>query len=367
MKKGLALFFTRGISLRKWDEVGNLSREIKPYNLLARDFKRIYFFTYGGKEDLKYKKLLAANIRIIPKRLPLPSTLYSFLLPFVCRRELKEVDILKTNQMDGSWAAVIAKLLYRKKLVVRCGYELYEFAQKLAFSWWKQKLIFWAERLAYRYADAIFLATKRDKEFVQRTFSIEPAKIKVVPNYIDIQLFKPLPVKKERGRVIFVGRLEKQKNLFNLFRALKGLPLRLVVIGKGSLKPALRRLAKKLELSVEFKGTVPQERLPLELNKSEIFVLPSYFEGCPKALLEAMSCGLAVIGAKVEGIKEIIKSQENGLLCQTDWRSIRQALKRLSADTDLRQRLGKQARETILKEFSLEKIVAKERSIYASL
>ncbi len=355
-QKTLALFFTHGISLRIWDEIGNLDREIKPYKELAKYFQEIYFFTYGNKGDLGYQNLLPENIKILPKKWNLPSVLYSLFLPIFYREELKKIDILKTNQMSGSWTAVLTKWLFKKKLVVRCGYEWLSFLEKQRKNWFKRKIASLIENIVYRVADKIILSSDRDKKFIGRKFKISVSKIKIIQNYIDIELFKPLNISKEKSRIIFVGRLEKQKNLFNLIEAIDNLPIKLVLVGKGSLKEKLKNFAKEKNAKVEFKGNIPNEELPEELNKSEVFILPSLYEGCPKTLLEAMSCGLPCIGTNVDGIKEIIQHQENGYLCETDANSIRKAIIKLLNDKILRQKLSQVARKTILENFSFEKI-----------
>lgn len=122
--KTLALFFTAGISLKTWYDIGSIYREVAIYNELSKYFKHIYFFTYGVEEDLKFKSYLADNITIIPKKYVSNSLIYSFMIPFIHHKILKDVDILKTNQMWGSWSAVLTKLIYRRKLVVRTGYML---------------------------------------------------------------------------------------------------------------------------------------------------------------------------------------------------------------------------------------------------
>ncbi|HEC93684.1 MAG TPA: glycosyltransferase, partial [Candidatus Atribacteria bacterium] len=118
---------------------------------------------------------------------------------------------------------------------------------------------------------------------------------------------------------------------------------------------------------VEFGGSIPNKDLPIELNKSEIFILPSFFEGNPKALLEAMSCGLACIGTDVEGIREVIKHKENGYLCKTDPKSIKEAILEILNDRELETKISQNARKAILENFSLEKILEKEIKIYQSL
>ena len=67
--KSLALFFTAGASLKTWYDIGSIDREVAIYNALSKYFKHIYFFTYGGEEDLTFKKYLADNISIIPKKI----------------------------------------------------------------------------------------------------------------------------------------------------------------------------------------------------------------------------------------------------------------------------------------------------------
>ncbi len=87
----------------------------------------------------------------------------------------------------------------------------------------------------------------------------------------------------------------------------------------------------------------------------------------PKALLEAMACGLPCIGSNVEGIREIIKHKENGYLCETDAESIRQAILEVLEDGALRKNIGQNARRTIIDNFSLKKGLEKEVALYESL
>jgi len=363
-QKTLALFFTRGISLKDWQETGNFAREIAPYKELAKFFEEIYFFTYGDKGDLEYQNLLPENIKIFPKKWNLSSTLF------------KKADILKTNQMSGSWLAVLAKWLYRKKLVVRCGYEWLKFLEKQNKPLWKKIVVELIEKIAYQAADKIILSSNQDKKFVVERFKILPSKIEIIPNYIDTELFKPSPTirinqpnqhKSALHRLIFVGRLEEQKNLFNLIKAVAELPIELVIIGTGSLKEKLKKFSKEKKANVEFKENIINEKLPEELNKSEIFILPSFYEGCPKTLLEAMSCGLPCIGANVEGIKEIIQHKENGYLCEPNPESIRKAILKVLKDKALQEGISQNARKTILEKFSLEKILEKEVKTYKTL
>lgn len=365
--KTLVLFFTCGVSLETWASIGNLGREIKPYNKLAQYFKKIYFVTYGGNKDFNFQEKLSENIEILPRRFFLPAVIYQFFIPLIYRRKLKEADIYKTNQMGAVIPALISKCIYRKRLVVRCGYEWLEFAKKGKKSFWKIMLVSWLEKIAYKKADRIILTSAENKKFVEDNFKNCSSKISIVPNYIDADKFKPTKTEKNDARVIFVGRLHEQKNLFNLIDAISRIKCELVIIGSGLLRDKLEYSARRIKLRVRFLGNIPNERLPEELNKARCFILPSLYEGCPKTLLEAMSCGLPCIGTNVEGIREIINHKENGYLCGTDANSIKVALEEVLGDKKLQIKIGGNARETILRKFDFAKIAEQEVNIYKTI
>lgn len=364
----LGLFFTTSVSLSTWKSVGNLDRELKQYIFLSKYFEIIYFFTYGGKNELSFQNNLPQNIKILPNKWYIPGKLYSFLLPFLYRKELQDVDIYKTNQMSGAWAALIAKYLFKKKLVVRCGYELLSLS--LARSISRVKIIFlkFIEKKVYASADNIILTSIGDKRFVTEMFPENAKKIAIVPNYVDTELFKPLDaLVKEEGKIIYVGRLHSEKNLVSLVKAMVGLPVKLLMIGDGPLKKLLQNLANSLGVALEVKGNIPNEQLPIEFRKSTVFVLPSFQEGCPKSLLEAMACGVACIGTDVAGINSVIVDGENGLLCAPDSESIHRTLLKLISNKALQEYLGRGARKTIEEQFSLDLVFMKELALYKNL
>ena len=137
----LALFFTRNVSLKLWLDSGLFDREKLIYqkHLDNGNLQKVYWFTYGKNDALTASQLKSDNrLHSDIVVLPMPRFfygsfgrfLYSFLMPLIHRRELKSVNLLKTNQADGSWSAVIAKRLYKKPLVARSGYILSLFTQK---------------------------------------------------------------------------------------------------------------------------------------------------------------------------------------------------------------------------------------------
>lgn len=364
----LALLFTRGISLSYWEKIGSLDREIKPYIELSESFGEIFFFTYGDSRDLRFKQILPKNIMIIPKPVMVPNILYVFLMPLIHAALFRKIDIIKTNQMDGSWAGVLAKNFFHKKLVVRVGYEWLNFLKTTNAKPWKKLIASLVESVTYNNANKIIITSDEDKKFIEREFGITETTINVIRNYIDTNLFREdQSVLKDPKRIVFVGRLEKDKNLLMLVEALAHLDCKLVLIGEGSQKSEIKKLAEDLRVNVEFLGKVSQSDLPKEFQKSALFVLPSFSEGNPKALLEAMSCSLPVVGTSVKGIREVIEDGKDGLLAMLSPVSIREKIQLILENGELRDRLGANAREKILKEYALESILEKELSVYKNL
>lgn len=358
--------------------MGLIDREIASYNKLAEQLDSIYFFTYGDERDLRYQGTrLKPNIKVLPQRIDLPPLLYSFLLPWLYRDRLQEVDILKTNQMGGSWAAVLAKWLFGKKLIVRCGYQhslfLKHHGQTRPFHRRQaiQGLVLAysiAEWIAYKSANAIVLATEADKQYVAKRYGISAEKIIIIPNYIDTERFKPMDdVGVEGNRICCVARLTPQKNLAMLLEAIRGLNGKSVIFGDGPLRGELEKQAKRDNLNVSFAGRIPNERVPHELCRSELFVLPSLYEGNPKALLEAMACGLPVIGTDVPGIRDVIRHGWNGCLCEPTASSIRASIQFILANRDLAAEMGQNARRCVMENYSLESLLKREVALLASL
>lgn len=363
--KSLALFFTVGVSLKTWHDIGMIDREVAIYNELSKYFKHIYFFTYGDKEDLKFKSYLANNITINPKKYISNSFLYSFMIPFINRKILKDVDILKTNQMWGSWSAVLTKLIYRKKIVVRTGYMLSIFEKKNPKRW-KRWIVKNIEKVAYKFADGIITTSKSNFEYVEKKYNPSCVHV-VIPNYVETVVFKPMNILKKTGSVCFVGRFNRQKNLFSLLEALKGLPYTLTIIGSGEQEEQLKEFANKNNINANFLGNIPNHELPKILNQHEIFILPSLWEGMPKTLLEAMACGLPVIGTDINGTREVIVNGKNGILCDMHPNSIREAIKNLMGNDELKKKLGENARNTIVGNYSLNNLALKELKLMEEL
>jgi len=190
-------------------------------------------------------------------------------------------------------------------------------------------------------------------------------RVYVIPNPVR----PPPPVRSRpdalgnRCTVIAVGRLTPQKGfdlLLNAF-ARAALPLtawQLVILGEGPERPALEAQIRMLGLehNVLMPGVVADpERW---LQHAELFVLSSRFEGFPNALLEGMSCGLAVVAFDCpSGPGEIIRTEQTGLLIPpADTDALTAAIARLARDPDLSRRLGTAAALDVAQRFNLNRV-----------
>ena len=367
--KTLVVFLTAGMSLDAWHKGGMLTREIAIYNELANHLDKIYFLSYGGEKELQYRELLADNIEILFDKNGMGTLLYSFFAPFIHWRALKGADFFKTNQMVGSWTAVIAKIMFNKKLIVRQGFPWLLTLQEKKESKIKILIASLIEPIAYKVANKIVVTSRHTRDYVFEKYRLNQENVVVIPNYVDTDVFKPSEtIKKEKSRIIFVGRFDREKNLVNLIDAVKTLDAKLVLIGEGPQEDILKTKVESEGIdNVSFPGVIPNERLPLELNRSEIFVLVSIYEGNPKTLLEAMSCGLPVIGTDVRGIKEVINHKKSGYLCDTSVGSMKEAITDVLKNDELGERMGRYARETIVEHYSVKSLATKELSLLAAL
>lgn len=377
----LLLTFSYNISLQDWANYGFLDREIQFYKKLSKAGIKVNLLTYGNKSDLKFSKFLE-NIKIFPIKnfkndLKFRLFIKSFLYPILNYRILKDIDIIKTNQMNGSWIIWFLKIIFRKQLIIRCGFEtyknhLYKYKNKNKHIRVKLRLLFLyiIELISYKISDHIIMSNEFDKRFVLNFFPINPKKISVIPNFIDTDKFRPILKEKEKATILFIGRLSKEKNLENLIEAFKLLDnFSLDIIGRGEMKQLLDEKVKKenLESKISFLGTFNNSELPNIINNYNFFILTSFWEGNPKTLLEAMSCGLICIGTNTPGIREIIKHKKTGILCNHDSKSIASAIEFAYNNKALLDDISKSAREYVINNHSINKIIRKESEIYHSL
>jgi glycosyltransferase involved in cell wall biosynthesis len=364
----LALFFSHGMSLSSWDTCGLFDREVGYYQGLAEAIGDVLFVTYDrASPGLEGYLRRIRPVTAIYNRWQLGYRIYGLVAPLLHSLQLRRCKAFKSNQLSGAWTAAIAKLILRRPLIVRCGYITSSFVKVGGASRARFLLTLLLERFSLRAADVVFVATESDRAHLVRAHRVSPERLRVMPNPIDTERFRRLSDRpKKPGRVVFVGRFSEQKCLDLLIDACIQVPgCELLLVGSGPLEPELRERARGA--AIEFRGVVPNGQLPDLLNEAEVFVLPSRYEGCPKALLEAMACGLPVVGTNAPGIREIIQHGINGLLCEPRADLLASAVEELLRDEELRKRLGSQARQFVVDGYSQASLIRNETAILNQL
>jgi glycosyltransferase involved in cell wall biosynthesis len=230
---------------------------------------------------------------------------------------------------------------------------------------------------AQRYIRGIFahaaLVIALSQEWRERLLRICPtASVEVLTNAVALPDLAGLRRLEDREpTLVFLGELSRGKGTYDLVRAFASVAsrfprLKLVCGGIGAIEE-VRLLAAQLE--VQDRVLCPGWLHPLsksaELAGATVFILPSYAEGMPMALLEAMSWGLPVIATSVGGIPQLVTNEVDGLLVAPgDIDGVAAAITRLMNDATLRGRLGAAARTTIETSFTLEATLERLSQIY---
>ncbi len=340
-----------------------LEREIAIYKrLLQRDFQ-VSFVTYGGPADLAYSDRMQ-GIGILCNETNLPPAAYENSLCSLHGDTLSQCHVIKTNQIYGADLALRACQVFQKPLVARCGYMWSQnAARERGFNSEAAIHAREIEKQVFRAANRVVVTTSAMQSDVVQRIPEAARKITVIPNYVDTSVFQPRSGLRDDSEVIFVGRIAPEKNLPALLEAIESLQVRLRIIGEGKIRPELQRRFASLDGRVIWEGNVPNSALPEYLNGAGLFVLLSFYEGHPKALIEAMACGLPVIGADSPGIRELIRHGETGYLCATEPAAIRHAIEELIARPALRARMGHNARQYVLANYSLDRILESELAL----
>ena len=191
---------------------------------------------------------------------------------------------------------------------------------------------------------------------------VDPAQF--VPN--------PAPQRNQTLSILCVGRLTPAKGQHLLLEAIarlrdRNILVQLTLVGDGPDRDALEQHCQQrcLQTQVRFTGALNQDQVrPLYLTH-DVFVLPSFAEGIPVVLMEAMASGLPCITSRITGIPELIEHEHSGLLtAASDIDELSNSIQRLAEDENLRSRLAQQGRAKVCAEFDLNDNIKKLAAIF---
>ncbi|MDO5627809.1 MAG: glycosyltransferase family 4 protein [Mobilicoccus sp.] len=201
----------------------------------------------------------------------------------------------------------------------------------------------------------------------QMMWLVEPKhwpKMQVVRMTVDGQSYRPPEAPRGhddgRLRLLDVGRLVAEKGAPVLVDAVqelrsRGVEVDLKLVGAGPLHESLQAdiAARGLEDSITLTGPIGQDELPEMYAWADVFVLPSFQEGLPVVLMEALSSGVPAVTTQIAGVSELIRDGQEGRLVPAGRADLlADALEQLAADPELRARMGRAGREAVLAEFT---------------
>lgn len=187
-------------------------------------------------------------------------------------------------------------------------------------------------------------------------------KLHIVRCGLPLETLRPAPrTEAHRVDVITVGRLSPEKGLTGLLRAFAQVcgshpEAHLTLVGEGPERAHLGQTVQDLgvEHAVTFAGRLSEEQTLAAIARSHILVVPSFMEGLPVVLTEAMAYGLPVIASRVAGIPELVREGENGLLfTPARWEELEERMRTLICDPAMRAQLGAAGKEAVAREFDI--------------
>jgi len=368
----LGLLPAAGGGLTSLATTGQASRLLDHYfPAYLREFQHLYYFSYHEEALADYtdSPVLLERVSLVPRLRRSPYRIYAFQLPFITRPQFEACQLLRVFQATGAVPAMIARLLYGVPYVVTYGYRYHAFAavEGRSLASFYLRLL---EPVALRLAAGVIVTTRELGDYVARF--IPGDRIQVIPNGVDTALFSPSQQARTRNdgvrTLLFVGRLTRQKNLMRLMKAVSFLAhrhvIRLQIIGDGPLRRELEEAAAQLQGNCVLEGTVSHRDLPHYMNQADLFVLPSFVEGHPKVLLEAMSCGMPCVVSDCEGNRSVVDHEKTGLtFSATDVRQMASQIERVLVDRDLALALGRAARDQARARYDLRKLLEQEAAL----
>ena len=282
-------------------------------------------------------------------------------------------DIVHTFLLTGSLYGRFAAMMARVPVVIGTEVNVYERKRP----WHVQ-----AERWLMRGTDAVIASAESVREFYIKQINADPAKVEVIYNAVDWSRLETTISREDMRRAMdvpvdgpllgIIARLTEQKGHRVLLDALAQRPdlsrAHLVIVGDGPLSAALQRQAAGLGIADRVRFLGARRDLGNLLSAIDVFVMPSFWEGLPLAMVLAMGAGLSVVATRVAGIPEVVQDGVNGLLVTPgESGELGAALSRVVNDDTTRVLLGQAARAFVRPRFGVDGYVNAITGLYDRL
>ena len=347
--------------------------------------------SYGSRtERLREQGYKIKNIEITRRIRPLSHFISLIRVYQYIKKE--KFDIVHTYTPIASVIGRVAAKLARSPIVIFTSLGFY-FHENMAR--WKRRALILFERLAAKFADFIFTVSIEDEKIAIKERIAPKSKImglngigidtyrfdiSKIPQETIAQRREELGIKNTDKVIGFIGRIVREKGIIDLVEALakikQGFPdVKLVIIGGDvtterdtKTKAEMLALIRERGLDKDIVMTGFVEDLREFLAILDVFVLPSYREGMPKSILEAMAMGKPVVATDIRGCREEVADGVTGILVPVqDPDALAQAIIRILSDRELAQQMGQAGRKRAEEEFDERLVLEKQINIYRRL
>ena len=357
-----------------WTLEGMGGSERVVYDIVRKLDKKIfspYIISFREGPDRKVYEDIGVRVKVFFKK-------KRFDLKFIIRFKKillsERIDIINPHHFSPFFYSFLATYRARTKLVYT------------EHSKWQLEELHGLERILNRImllkSDAVIAISKQIEEYYLNSLGLKRDKIYLIQNGIDLErykkvncnhLYQEFGIKPHEKVIGIVANIRPEKNhkiLISAFSlvAKEVRDVRLVLVGIDLMEGEVQRFASKSDVADRIIYAGPRNDVPELLNLFDVFCLPSFHEGLPLTVLEAMAAGTPVIGSDVLGINEVISHNENGLLfAKNDEKSLAENIQKLLGDTRLRDRLSKSGRSFVEKNHCLDEKVKEYDRLFRML
>ncbi|MBP9853823.1 MAG: glycosyltransferase [Candidatus Omnitrophica bacterium] len=248
---------------------------------------------------------------------------------------------------------------------------------------WKKWHHRWIDRELATATVKIIAVSKAVKEYYENEVGIPGEKIEIIPNAIDVDLYKDVEdisylydefdLKKENFILACIGRLDFQKGHKYLLESLKEIyndmpDLRILIVGEGIEREDLKKSAEDYGIMPALRFTGQRQDIPHILKLSKALILPSIFEGLPLCVLEAMAASRPVIATNVGGTTELAVEGRTAFIVEPKRPDLlSSAIRRLRALPDQGRQMGINGYEIVARHYSIQSITDKTMNLFEQL
>ena len=323
--------------------------------------KKMHVELFSFKDNINSK---------LPNFLKSAPYIRQLVIPFIDRRLFLKLE-KKYDLIHSTTTTCLAFFKPRVPVILTCHGTLCKKFRTMAkdkrYRLLFNKLFFvffkYLEKRSLRNIDKIIALREEMKDYLIYEFNIPENKIVIIPNGVDVELFKPS--NKKNNQVLFVGRATFAKGIDTLIKVSDYIDSNIIIVTTKISEKTLALVEKKK--NIEILMNLSHEDLAKIYSQSKIFVLPSITEEQPLTVLEAMATSLPIITTK-EGASNLILDGKNGIIInERDYKTLALSINKLINNKEESDKIGKLNRSIVEKKYSWDIIADETIKVYSGV